>query len=73
MKSEEFVKKDEIVSPNRRVRPLGRRKNRVKEYMSERGPTTEGGLGQAGRECLDRERLKLFCCGHPLGGCSQMK
>ena len=45
--------------------------DRVKEYMCERGATRGGGLQQARRECLDRERWMLFCCGHPLGGRSQ--
>ncbi len=51
----------------RRGRPLGRWKNRVKEYMSERGATRGEGLEQASRECLGRERWRLFCRGHPLG------
>ncbi len=40
-------------------------------HMSERGATRGGGLEQAKRECLDRERWRLFCCSHPLGGHSQ--
>ncbi len=52
--------------PSRRGRPLGRWKDRV-EYMSERGATRGGGLEQARRECLDRERCRLFCRGHLLG------
>ncbi len=58
MKSEEFVKKvymNEIVGPDSRGRPLRRWKDRVKEYMCERGATKRGGL-QARRECLNRER-----------------
>ncbi len=68
MNSEEFVKKvymGEMKGPSRRGRPLGRWKDRVKEYMSERG-----GLEQARSECVDKERWRLFCCGHPLGRCS---
>ncbi len=45
--SEEFVKKvcvSETEGPSRRGRPLGRWKDRVKEYMSERGATTGGGI-----------------------------
>ncbi len=43
--------------PNSRGRPPGRCKGRViKEYLCERGATRRGGLDQAGRECLDRER-----------------
>ncbi len=50
---------------SRRGRPLGRWKDRVKEYMCERGASR--GLDQARRECLDRERWTLFCRGHTLG------
>ncbi len=42
MKSEEFVKKvyvSEIKGPGRRGRSLGRWKDRIKEYMSERSAT----------------------------------
>ncbi len=59
MKSEEFVKKvymSESVSPNSRGRLPGRWRDRVKEYMCERGATRWGRLDQARRECLDRER-----------------
>ncbi len=64
MGSEEFVKKvytSESVGPNSRGRPPGRWRDRVKEYMRERGATRRGGLGQARKECLDRERWRLFC------------
>ncbi len=43
-----------IVDPNNKGRPFGRWRDRVKEYMYERGATREGGFGQARRECLDR-------------------
>ncbi len=71
MNSEEFVKKvcvSEIKGHGRRGRPLGRWKDRVKEYMSERGATRGGGGGleQTRRECLDRERWRLFYCGYTL-------
>ncbi len=59
MNSEEFVKKvyvSEIVGPDRRGRPLGGWKDRVKEYMSVRGATRGGGFEQTRRECLIRER-----------------
>ncbi len=72
--SEEFVKKvyvSESVGPSSRGRPLGRWRDRVKEYKCERGATRGGGLDQAKRECLDRERWRLFCRGHPLGECSR--
>jgi len=56
----------EIEGPSRRGRPLGRWKDKVKEYMCERGAGRRGRLEQARRECLDRERWRLFCLGHPL-------
>ncbi len=52
---------------NRRGRPLGRWKDRVKEYVSERGVRVNG-LELARRECMDRERWRSVCRGHPLGG-----
>ena len=70
MGSEEFVKRvyvSESVGPNSRGRPPGRWKDKVKEYMCERGATRGVGLDQAKRECLDRERWRRFCHGHPLG------
>ncbi len=74
MLSEEFVKKvymSESVDPNSRERPPGRWSNQVKEYMCERGAIRGGRLDQARRECLNTERWRLFCCGHPLRECSQ--
>ncbi len=62
MDSEEFVKKvyvSEIEGPNRKRRPLGR--------WSERGATRARRFEQSRKECLDRERWRLFCRGHPLG------
>ncbi len=53
MRSEKFVKKvymSENVAPNSRGRPPGRWRDRVKEFMCERGATRGGGLGQAMRE-----------------------
>ncbi len=38
---------------------------KVKEYMCERCATRGEGLDQARRECLDREKWRLFCLGHP--------
>lgn len=35
-------------------------------YMHERGAYRREGFGQARRDCLDRVRWRLFCCGHPL-------
>ncbi len=46
--------------------------DKVKEYMCERGVRGYG-LEWARRECWDKERWKLFCRGHPLGGHSRMK
>ncbi len=54
------------VGPNSRGRSLGRWRDRVKEYMCERGATRGGGLDQAKRECLDRVRWRLFCSGYSL-------
>ncbi len=62
--SEELVKKvymSESVCPSSRGRPPRRWRDRVKEYMCERGATRGGGLDQAKRECLHRERWRFFC------------
>ncbi len=70
MKSDRFVKKvyvSEIVGSSKRGKPLGRGKVRLK-YMCERGATSGRGLDQARRECVNWERWRLFCRGHPLGG-----
>ncbi len=53
MNNEEFVKKvcmSEIEGPGRRARPLGKWRDRVKEYMSEASATIGGGLEQARSE-----------------------
>ncbi len=53
MNSEEFVKKvyvSVMKGLSRRGRPLGGCKDRVKEYMSERGATRGGGLKEGERE-----------------------
>ncbi len=56
-----------VEGPNRRGRPLGRWEDRVKEYVSER--VVRGNvLEWARRECMDRERWRSVCRGHPLGG-----
>ncbi len=57
-----------VEGPYRRGRPLGKWKDRVKEYVNERGVKGYG-LEWARREYMDRERWKSICCGHPLGGC----
>ncbi len=59
MGSEDFVRKvcmSENVGPNSRRRPSGRWRDRVKEYMCDRGATRGGRLDQVKRECLERER-----------------
>ncbi len=71
MCEEEFVKKEYVSSvkgPTRRGRPLGRSEDRVKEYVSERGVRGNGSQW-ARRECMDRERWRSICRGHPLVGC----
>ncbi len=70
MENEEFVKKvylSSVEGPSRRGRPLGRWEDRVKEYVSERG-VRGNGLEWARRECMDRERWRSVCRGHPIGG-----
>ncbi len=70
MGNEEFVKRVYLSSgegTNRRGRPLGRWEDRVKEYVSERG-VRGNGLEWARRECMDRERWRSVCRGHPLEG-----
>ncbi len=69
--NEEFVKKvyqSSVEGTNRRGRLLGRWEDRVKEYVSERG-VRGNKLEWARRECMDRERWKSVCHGHPLWGC----
>ncbi len=43
-------------------------RDRVQEYVRERGGGSSRNLEQARRECQDRERWKLFCRGHPVVG-----
>ncbi len=71
MENEDFVKKvylSSVEGLSRRGWPLGRWEDRVKEYERERG---RGGNGWefARRECMDRERWRSICRGHPLVGC----
>ena len=66
--SEKFVKKvyvSEIEGPRRRGRPVVRWKDRVKEYIHEKGTDRRGRLKQARADNLDREKCKPFCCEHP--------
>ncbi len=70
MGSEKFEKKvyvSKSAGPNSRGRPPGRWRDRVKEYMCERGATREG-RAESRRRCLDRERWRLFFSGHLLRG-----
>ncbi len=76
MRNEEFVKKvytSESMDPNSRGRPPEKWRDTVKEHTSKRGAARGGGLNQARRlnqtrrECLNREKWRLSCCGHPLG------
>ncbi len=70
----EFMKRvyeTEIEGPNMGGRPLGRWKDRVEEYLGERGINGREVLAVARRECWDRKRWRLFCNGHLLRGCSQ--
>ncbi len=71
IQSEEFVKKvyvSKSVGLSSRGKLPWRWRDRVKEYMCERGATRGGRMDQARREYLHRERWRLLCCGHPFGG-----
>ncbi len=75
MENEEFVKTvylSSVEGPNRRGRPLGRWEDRLKENVSERG-MRRNGLKWARRKCMDRERWRSVCHGHPLEGRSRRK
>ncbi len=56
-----------VEGPNRRGRPLERWEDKVNEYVIERGARGNG-LKWARRECMDRERWRFVCHGHPFGG-----
>ncbi len=49
-------------------RPPVKWRDRVQEYVRERGEGSLRNLEQARGKCHDRERWKLFCRGHPLVG-----
>ncbi len=66
------VYESELEGPYRRGKPLARWKDRVEEYLGERGIIGRGVL-EARRECQDREGWRLFCRGHPLRGRSWRK
>ncbi len=70
MGNEEFVKRmylSSVEGINRRGRLLGRWKDKVKEYVSERG-VRGNSLEWTRKKCMDRERWRSVCRGHPLGG-----
>ena len=46
----------DIKGPWMRGSPFLRWKNRIKEYMLERGADVDGGIEQAKKECVDKER-----------------
>ncbi len=58
----------EIEGGNVRGQPPVKWRDRVQEYIRERGQGSLRSLEQARGECLDTERWKLFCRGHPLVG-----
>ncbi len=58
----------EIEGGNVRGRPPVKWRDRVQEYVRERGERSLRNIEQARRECQDRERWKLFCCGYPMVG-----
>ncbi len=58
----------EIEGGNVREQPPVKWRDRVQEYLRERGEGSLRNLEQARGECLDRERWRLFCRGHPLVG-----
>ncbi len=58
----------EIEGGNVRGRPPVKWRDRVQEYVRERGEGYLRNIEQARRGCQDRERWKLFCRGHPLVG-----
>ncbi len=72
MGNEEFVKKvylGGVEGMSRRGRLLGRWEDRVKDYVSETGGRGNR-LECARRECMDREKWRSVCRGHPPGDAS---
>ncbi len=70
MGNEEFVKKvylGSVEDADRRGRLIGIWEYKVKVYVCERG-VKGNGLGWARRECMDRERWRSVCRGHPFCG-----
>ncbi len=69
MGSGEFVKvyESKLEGPDRRGRPLGRCKNRVREYLGRELLIEEEFLmKQGGRVGIGKSGD--FCCSHPIGG-----
>ncbi len=58
----------EIEGGNVRGRPTEKWRDRMQEYITEKGEGSLINLEEARGECRDRERWKLFCCGHLLVG-----
>ncbi len=70
MENEKFVKKvylSSVQAPNTRGRPLGRWEDTVKQYLCEKG-VRGNGLEWKRRECMDKERWRTVCRGHPVQG-----
>ena len=64
-----FLKKvymSETEGPRRRDRSVLKYKDRIKEYMHET-VAEKGRIRLARRECMDKVRLRLFCCDYFLG------
>ncbi len=57
----------EIEGGNVRGRPPVKWRDGLQEYVRERGGASLRNLEQV-RWCPDRERWRIFCCGHPLVG-----
>ncbi len=72
METQEFIMVylSSVEGPNNRGRPLEIWEDRVKEYVSVMG-VRGNGLEWARRDCMDGERMRSVCCGHPFGGCFQ--
>ena len=69
-KDEEFVKKvyaSETDGPRKRGMPVVRWKDRAKNYIHEKIADRGRGIELSRKECVDRERRRLLCHGHPLG------
>ena len=68
-KSEEFVKKlyvSKTKDPRRRRTPAVRCKDRVRLHMHEIDADRGGEIELTGKDCMDKEKWRLFCRSHPL-------